>query len=237
MAQPQSQSSRESSATESRRTANVPVQRARSGQLAPSSGPSSWAAAGPFGLMRRLSDDMDQLFGELTGAMGRGGALAPSAPVALAPAVEWMPAIDVFECDGQLVVQADLPGVGVDDVTIEVEDDVLTLSGERREEREIDEDGMRRIERRYGRFSRSIALPEGAQPEAITAAFRDGVLEITVPVTQSESQQRRRIDIQSDTRSGSGSSSNARSQSSQTSASGSGNKPNSDTRGASQSGA
>lgn len=236
MAQPQSQSSKEASAPESRSGANLPATRARGTQRTPS-GPLSWAAAGPYGLMRRLSEDMDQLFGELTGATGRSGALAPAAPVALAPAVEWLPAIDVFERDGQLVVQADLPGVGIDDVAIEVEDDVLTLSGERREEREIDEDGMRRIERRYGRFSRSIALPEGAQPEKITAAFRDGVLEITVPVTQQRSQQRRRIGIQGDSRSDSSgsASSSARIQGSASGATASGTTPNADTRATSES--
>jgi HSP20 family protein len=176
---------------------------------------------------------MDQLFGELSGAMGRGSGLSSAAPVALAPSIEWMPAIDVFERDGQLVVQADLPGVGVDDVAIEVEDNVLTVSGERREEREIGEDGLRRIERRYGRFSRTIALPEGAQPDQINAAFRDGVLEITVPVKPAESQQRRRIGIQ--TRSDS--SSTASSQGGGRGDSAAATKANADTREKSPSGA
>src|SRR5262245_51788098 len=69
MAQPQSQSSKEASAPESRSGANLPARRARGAQRTPS-GPLSWAAAGPYGLMRRLSEDMDQLFGELTGATG-----------------------------------------------------------------------------------------------------------------------------------------------------------------------
>jgi HSP20 family protein len=140
---------------------------------------------------------MDQLFGELAGGIGASGRgnVVPAAPVVLAPPVAWIPALDIFERDGQLVVQADLPGVAADNVTVEVEDGLLTVSGERREEREIDENGFRRMERRYGKFSRSIALPEGAKADDISATFRDGVLEITMPLAQPASN-RRTIDIQ-----------------------------------------
>ena len=73
--------------------------------------------------------------------------------------------------------------------------EVLTISGERRDERDIEGDGVGRTERLYGRFSRSIPLPEGANANEINAAFRDGILEITVPLSQGSSQ-RRRVDVQ-----------------------------------------
>ena len=119
-------------------------------------------------------------------------------PQALAGAdSQWIPAIEVFERDGNLVVQTDLPGVSNADVNVEVAGDFLIISGERRDEREVQDGGVRRTERRYGRFARSIALPEGARPEEIRAAFHDdGVLEITVPLSQPQSQ-RRKIEIQS----------------------------------------
>jgi HSP20 family protein len=145
--------------------------------------------------MRRLSDDLDELFGQLVGGAAITGAVAaPLAFVADAP-VDWVPAIETFQREGKLVVQADLPGLQADDVTVEIDDGVLTLSGERREEHEVDESGVRRTERRYGRFTRSIALPEGARTEEVQASFCNGVLEITVPLSQS-SQQRRAVQIQ-----------------------------------------
>jgi HSP20 family protein len=140
--------------------------------------------------MRRLSDDMDQLFGQLSR-----GVLPLAAQRSDAAQVEWLPALEISERDGKLVVQADLPGLGADDVTVEVTDGVLTLSGERLEERETGGDGVRRTERRYGRFSRSLALPEGAQTEDIQASFRNGVLEITIPLSQPTTQ-RRTVDVQ-----------------------------------------
>jgi HSP20 family protein len=111
-----------------------------------------------------------------------------------------MPALETFERDGKLVVQADLPGLSADDVTIEVDDGVLTLSGERSVEREFDDNGTRRTERQYGRFVRSIGLPEGVRAEDVQASFRDGVLEITVPLPQPSQQQRRKVQIQSASR-------------------------------------
>jgi HSP20 family protein len=116
-------------------------------------------------------------------------------PAALATAVDWIPAVETFELDGKLVIQTDLPGLAADDVAVEVANGILTISGERRDEQEIEDRGSRRTERRYGRFTRSLALPEGAQVEQIQASFRDGVLEITVPLAQTAVQQRRTIDV------------------------------------------
>lgn len=74
------------------------------------------------------------------------------------PWSNWMPAVEAFQRAGKLVVQADLPGLQADDVTVEIDDGILTLSGERCEEHEVDQSGVRRTERRYGRFTRSIAV-------------------------------------------------------------------------------
>jgi len=93
----------------------------------------------------------------------------------------WVPAVDLVETDESLVLRADLPGLEKDDVTIEVKDDVLTLSGERRGEHEEKAEGYYRVERAFGRFSRSLTLPQGVEPDSIDAEFTDGVLEIRIP--------------------------------------------------------
>lgn len=161
--------------------------------------PTAWSAASPFGLMRRLSEDMDQLFNQFLGSGAVSGRSMMNAPLALSQAVQWMPPIEMFERDGQLVIQAELPGLGVDDVSIEVADGLVTISGERSEQREDDGGRFRRTERLYGRFSRSIALPEGVRAEDVQATFRDGMLELTVPLPQQS--QRRTVQIQSESRS------------------------------------
>jgi HSP20 family protein len=99
------------------------------------------------------------------------------------PQDTWRPAIDVMRHDDTLVVRADLPGLTPDEVKIEVEDGILTVSGEHLEDRS-DSDGGRyvRRERRFGAFSRSIALPSGVDAQAIKAEARDGVVEVTVPL-------------------------------------------------------
>jgi HSP20 family protein len=194
MAHSQAQA-RERSSGETQRTRNVPALQARGGQLG-SREPAVWFAS-PFGLMRRLSEDMDQLFGQLLGGSGTVGALLSG------PEIQWIPALEVEERDGKLLVQADLPGMGADDVTMEVDEGVLTISGERREERQVGGDGRRRTERRYGRFSRSIVLPEGARTDEIHAAFRNGVLEITIPLSQSTAHGRR-IAIEGSSKEGNG---------------------------------
>lgn len=93
----------------------------------------------------------------------------------------WIPAMDLVEAEDHYVLRADLPGLGEDDVSIEVEDDVLTVSGERKAEHEERNEGYHRVERAYGTFSRSLTLPEGVDPEAVEARFDRGVLEVRIP--------------------------------------------------------
>jgi HSP20 family protein len=105
----------------------------------------------------------------------------------------WVPAMDLVESDDHFVLKADLPGLGEEDVAIEIRDNTLTISGERRSEYERKERGWYRVERSTGSFSRSLALPEGVDADAVTAAFDKGVLEIRIP--KPEQRKPRRVQI------------------------------------------
>ncbi len=93
----------------------------------------------------------------------------------------WLPAMDLTETTDEFVLTADLPGLGEDDVKIELVDRVLTVSGERTRERTDEKAGYRRVERAFGSFTRALTLPEGVDGEAISASFDRGVLEIHIP--------------------------------------------------------
>ena len=93
----------------------------------------------------------------------------------------WTPSIDVIETDDAIKLKAELAGMDPKDINIEVQDNVLTVSGERRFEEEVKEDKYYRIERRYGSFSRSIALPQTVDENKIEAKYDNGVLEVAVP--------------------------------------------------------
>jgi HSP20 family protein len=105
----------------------------------------------------------------------------------------WAPAMDLVEADDHFVLKADLPGLTDDDVTIEVQDGTLTVSGERKSEHETREKGWYRLERSFGRFSRSLTLPEGVDADKIDASFDKGVLEVRIP--KPEERKPRRISI------------------------------------------
>ncbi|HZU40441.1 MAG TPA: Hsp20/alpha crystallin family protein [Solirubrobacteraceae bacterium] len=93
----------------------------------------------------------------------------------------WIPAMDLLETQDDFVLRADLPGLSEGDVNIELEDNVLTISGERKAEHEERKEGYYRVERAWGSFSRSLTLPEGINPDAVKAAFDRGVLEVRIP--------------------------------------------------------
>ncbi len=93
----------------------------------------------------------------------------------------WIPAMDLVETDDHLVLRGDLPGMTEDDVNIEIKDNVLTVSGERKAEHEDKGEGYHRVERSFGSFSRSLSLPQGIDPDKIEANFANGVLEVRVP--------------------------------------------------------
>ena len=105
----------------------------------------------------------------------------------------WVPSMDLVEADDHFVLKADLPGLSEDDVNIEVRDNALTISGERKAEHEQRERGWYRVERSFGSFSRSLSLPEGVDADAISASFDRGVLSVTIP--KPEQRKPRRIQI------------------------------------------
>ncbi len=93
----------------------------------------------------------------------------------------WTPAVDVIETGDSVVLKAELPGLTAEDVDVEVDENVLTISGEREFRDEVEDGRYHRIERSYGRFSRSLTLPQGIKADAVSATFTDGVLQVTVP--------------------------------------------------------
>ena len=111
----------------------------------------------------------------------------------------WSPQIETFQRGDQLVVRADLPGLSKDDVNVEVTDDSIVISGERRHEFEDEREGVYRSERSYGSFYRAIPLPEGAIGDNAKANFKDGVLEVTMPAPPREATRGRRIEIGGET--------------------------------------
>lgn len=121
----------------------------------------------PFAELGELRGRLDRMLGELTDGERT-----------------WMPAIDVERDNGNLVVRADVPGIKPDEVKIEIEDDILTVSGQHEERKETKDKGKHylRRERRYGAFSRSMALPVGVDPKKIKAKTHDGIVEVTIPL-------------------------------------------------------
>jgi HSP20 family protein len=114
-------------------------------------------------------------------------------PVANGAPRRWVPAMDLVENDGQFVLRADLPGIDEGDLKLELQDDVLTISGERNAKHEERKDGYYRVERSFGSFSRSLTLPEGVDPEQIKASFNKGVLEVQIP--KPETRKPRKVQI------------------------------------------
>lgn len=100
---------------------------------------------------------------------------------ASAQAQRWAPAMDLTEAEDHYVLKADLPGVNDEDVTIEVENGLLTISGERKDEHERAERSFYRVERAFGRFQRQLTMPEGIDPDGVTAEFDRGVLSVRIP--------------------------------------------------------
>ena len=105
----------------------------------------------------------------------------------------WMPAVDVWETDNELVYAFDLPGVPQDKINVEFQDGALTVSAERERSQEVSDERFYRFERRYGTFTRTIALPQGISEDAIRAEYRDGVLELHV--AKPEQPKPRRIQV------------------------------------------
>src|SRR3954453_15613053 len=138
----------------------------------------------PLRELSTLQNEMNRLFGTVfdTPQQGNGGTLR-----------RWMPAMDLVEAGDHFVLRADLPGMSEEDVNIEGEERVLTISGERKAEHTEDQNGYHRVERAFGSFSRSLTLPEGGDAEAVSASFDRGVLEVHIP--KPEERKPRKISI------------------------------------------
>ena len=108
-------------------------------------------------------------------------------------AQRWVPAMDLVEHDDHFLLRADLPGLGESDVNIELHDGSLTVSGERKAEHDQRERGFYRLERQFGKFSRTLTLPDGIDGEQVKASFKNGVLEVWIP--KPEQRKPRRIPI------------------------------------------
>jgi HSP20 family protein len=142
----------------------------------------------PFALLGRLAEEMTGVFAEAGAPQSRSRSAQSAAAV-------WAPDIDMIQRGNELVIRADLPGVNLDDIAVEISEDAVTLSGERMEEHREEQNGVYRVERSYGSFYRVIPLPEGALVDQAKANFRDGVLEITIPAPPEQVSRGRRLEV------------------------------------------
>ena len=138
----------------------------------------------PFRDLRTLQDEVNRLFStNLTRAFGDEG-IARGA---------WNPSVDIYENKDQIVLEAELPGMNREDFDLTVENNVITLRGERRFEKKDDGDNYHRVERSYGSFTRSFTLPQTVSAEGAQAEYRNGVLRVSLP--KREEVKARRIEI------------------------------------------
>ena len=146
----------------------------------------------PFVLLQRFfSDNLTSFFDDLTGR----GASSAAPRAGDGGAIAWMPRIDVLQRGNEFVVRADLPGMNPDDISVEISDDAITISGQRQQEHVEENGSVYRFERTYGSFFREIPLPQGAIADQAKASFKDGVLEITVPAPPEQVSRGRRLEI------------------------------------------
>jgi len=110
-------------------------------------------------------------------------------------AATWAPAVDIYETPDSIVLQAELPGLSKEDIDIQVRDNVLTLKGERRSEKEVKEGNYLRVERAYGGFQRAFTLPAAVQADKIRAVFKDGVLDVSIPKVEEAKPKQIKIDV------------------------------------------
>jgi HSP20 family protein len=139
-----------------------------------------------FPLLRQFQRDFDSLFAKF--GFDRFNATDPTRAF-------WMPDVEVFERNGELVVRADMPGLKKDEIKIEITEQELVLEGERKQDMEETKDGFFRSERSYGSFYRALPLPEGVKIDQAKALVKDGVLEVKMPIARRE-ERRRRLEIQ-----------------------------------------
>ncbi len=124
----------------------------------------------PFRGAATLQEQINRVFGDAVGRAGEESNLTP-----------WAPPVDIYETEHELVVKADLPDVNPQDLDIRVENNILTIRGERKFENKVNEENYLRVERSYGSFSRSFQLANSVNSEAIKADYQNGVLTLSIP--------------------------------------------------------
>ena len=124
----------------------------------------------PFHGATTLQEQINRVFGDVVGRTGEESNLTP-----------WAPEVDIYETENELVVKAYLPDVNPQDLDIRVENNILTIRGERKFDKKVNEDNYLRIERSYGSFSRSFSLANSVKSEAIKADYQNGVLTLSIP--------------------------------------------------------
>lgn len=139
----------------------------------------------PFREVATMQNELSRLMNGIFESAGR-------------PEQAWVPTVDVWETDDSVVYAFDLPGVAKDAISVEVEDGAMTVSATRERKQEIKNDQYHRVERRHGTFSRTVGLPQGVAEDAIQAAYREGVLEITVPKPEQVKPKRVEINVGGD---------------------------------------
>jgi HSP20 family protein len=150
-------------------------------------------ARDPFAMLRQMTAELDRVFDEPFWPARRWPLLRT---IEFPETATWAPKVDVFERENRLVTRVDLPGVRKEDVTVQVADGHLALSGERKLEKEEKKDNVYRTEREYGSFYRAVPLPEGVKLEDVKATFADGVLEVSVPLPTRQTPVVRKVEIQ-----------------------------------------
>jgi HSP20 family protein len=146
----------------------------------------------PFRELAALQNEMGRWMNQVTGS---GTALQPGNGGSAT--ATWLPAVDVWETEDELVLSFDLPGIPEDQISVELDDTVLTVSGQREREEQQSGERFYRYERRFGTFQRSVSLPPGVNQDDIKANYRNGVLEVRVPKPQEQKPKRIQIGVES----------------------------------------
>lgn len=144
----------------------------------------------PFNLLRQMTTELDRVFDEPWSMLRW-----PSVDATVMDGVAWAPKVDVVTKDNTLVTRVDLPGMKKEDVLVEIQDGMLTLSGERKKELKEEKDNVYREEREYGSFCRTVPLPKGVKTDDVKASFVNGVLEVTVPLPVMKTETAKKIAI------------------------------------------
>ncbi len=139
----------------------------------------------PFKELQSLQEKIDRIFEESL----RGREVSPFSG-------SWVPAVDIYETDDAIILEAELPGMDEKDIEVKVEDNVLTIKGERKFEKEAKEENYYRMERYYGSFQRSFSLPSNVDLDKIKAEYKKGILKVTMPKKEETKPKQIKIEVE-----------------------------------------